>query len=147
MSLSASIDLQLAVSNRPRLSGVEIIQSFLAFGWTLNDDGGVSYLPIGDDDEFDWQTANINHDEILEIIKKKEMLGELIGISMTWGKSGIGGDFLLRSNGSISVILSTNLKRDIETGLIDVNWYISKIITPLSKLVGIESLRYNEIWS
>jgi len=147
MSVSASIDLQLAVSNRSRLSRVEIVQSFLAFGWTLNDGGGVSYLPVGDDDEFDWLTANINHDEVLEVLKKKEMLGELIGISMTWKESGIGGDFLLRSDGAISVILTKNIKRVIETGFADVNWYINKVITPLSRVARIESLRYNEIGS
>ena len=90
---------------------------------------------------------NIDHDEVLGILKKKETLGELIGISLTWEESGIGGEFLFRSDGTISINLSLNTRRDPQTGFTDINWYINKLVNPLSRLTKIESLRFTEIRS
>lgn len=55
MSASASIDIRLGNRKDVPMSKVQLIKLLLGFGWTLNDCGEVSYLPVGDEERFDWQ--------------------------------------------------------------------------------------------
>lgn len=48
MLVDASIDIKLAKMQNCKITSVEIIKRLLKFGWTLNDNGKVSYLPLGD---------------------------------------------------------------------------------------------------
>ena len=54
MSVQASIDIEFANLSQNPKSPTDIIKMLLDGGWTLNDNGGISYLPVGDNDDFDW---------------------------------------------------------------------------------------------
>ncbi len=47
MSDSTSIDIELAKTDSTRVSPSKVIQNLLKHGWTLNDNGQVTFLPIG----------------------------------------------------------------------------------------------------
>lgn len=108
----------------------------------------MSYLPLGDDDDFDWQRDNITVDSLLKVLREKEQKGELVGIVMTWKDTNIGGEFLLRNDGRIFVNLSMNLKL-IESGMkiqiTDLNWYLIKLLPAFSQDdLQVESFLYEE---
>jgi hypothetical protein len=92
MAVSASIDIRLGNQDVP-ISKSQLIKQLLDFGWTLNDCGKVSYLPIGDEDRFDWQREEISIESLMAILDEKEKHGETIGVAMTWQNSCIGGSF------------------------------------------------------
>jgi len=148
LSLSASFDFTLVSNQVEVISAVDIIQRMLKFGWTLNDGGVVSYLPLGDQDDYDWQRVRITIDELLPMLREKEQKNEVIGVGMTWKDTDIGGEFLFRGSGEISISLSINRKtlRDTMGGVVmDLSWYLTKLLPILSQgdLI-VESFSYQE---
>lgn len=145
MSTSASINIRL---NCEYVSPTKIINIFLDNGWTFNDNGFMSYLPIGDNDDFNWQSKNIDKDYLLKILAEKEQKKELIGVVITWKDTEIGGQLLIWDKGDISISLTLNRKLiDTEKSdrITDVNWYLKRIlpIFPMNNL-EIESFSYEE---
>ena len=129
------------------MSSVELIQRLLNFGWALNYNGKVSYLPLGDNDEFSWRAESISSESLLVILNEKEQRGELVGVVLTWKDSGIGGNFLVYNNGTLSISLSINRKliEDIKSGITDLNWYLVKLIPVFSRDGWqVESFGYEE---
>lgn len=54
----------------------DVLKIFQQIGWYIyNPQGKVEYLPIGDDDEYDWQCDEISESELYSIVSKK-LLGE-----------------------------------------------------------------------
>ena len=50
----------------------DVLKIFQQIGWYIyNPQGKVEYLPIGDDDEHDWQCDEISESELYDIISKK----------------------------------------------------------------------------
>ncbi|NLW48571.1 MAG: hypothetical protein GXY86_14740 [Firmicutes bacterium] len=145
MSTSASINIRL---NCEYVSPTKIINIFLDNGWTFNDNGFISYLPIGDNDDFNWQSKNIDKDYLIKILAKKEQKKELIGVVITWKDTEIGGQLLIWDKGDISISLTLNRKlidTDKSDRITDVNWYLKRIlpIFPVNNL-DIESFCYEE---
>ncbi len=134
MSVSASIDVKFVTSEDKGSSIVDIVKGLIKNGWTLNDNGKVSYLPVGDDGDYNWVSENINIDELINILDEKERQNESIGVSLTWGDTNIGGTLLLWDKKSLSFNLSINRKiinQDSSMGITDVNWYLEKLISGL----------------
>ncbi|HOQ01556.1 MAG TPA: hypothetical protein PK604_12200 [Acetivibrio clariflavus] len=52
--------------------------------------GKVSFLPLGDNDDYDWQSEEIDLEQLMDIIDKKEKQNEVIGVILYWDKSSIG---------------------------------------------------------
>lgn len=145
MSVSANIDLRLAFPNKPETFMMTDIQLLLSFGWSFNDGGTATYLPVGDNDNFDWQRVAISDANLLDILWKKEKSGELMGVAMTWQNTGIGGEFLFFQDGLISLNLSINRKKIKGYKYTDINWYIERIFPALNKdQTRIESFSYSE---
>lgn len=146
MSISASIDLAVSSRKFPKTSAIEILESLLKFGWTFNDSGRKSYLPLGDKDDFNWQMEDISSERLMSILIKKEQQNETIGVGMTWADTGIGGMILLTNGGNLSLTLSINRKmiEDIKNDLLtDVNWYLTKLLPPLDEGgMIVESISY-----
>jgi len=131
------------------MSPVKVVQTLLDNGWTLNDHGQVSYLLVGDRDDFDWQRQRIEMATLMEVLKQKEQRGELIGVVMTWKDTGIGGNFLIRNDGWVSVNLSINRKcidRSEDIGAItDVNWYLIRLLPAFQRNgLLVQSFSYEE---
>lgn len=136
MSLSASINIQIVSSQNKVISSIEIIKNLMANGWTLNDNGKTSYLPIGDDDDYNWILENIDSEKLLDIFSEKEKRNEIIGVSLTWKDTNIGGMLLIFAEGELSLNLTINKKyisNNFDLKIIDVNWYLEKLIPGLNR--------------
>jgi hypothetical protein len=133
MSHAAGINITLSSSTK---SILELIEVFLNNGWSVKDHGHISYLPLGDEDVFNWQHIAIAAwPKIVEVLKQKEKNRELIGLVMTWKDANIGGEFLFFPDGQrIAVSWSVNrkaLKRCAD--FTDHSWYLSRVLAPLLK--------------
>lgn len=127
MSTLASLRIKLAHKKANPISAVSILKVLIEHGWNLVNNGKVLYLPLGDDDDFDWQEDEINESVFLNIVYQKEKANEVIGVGMTWKDTSIGGTVLICSALDISFSLTINRKRLINN-ITDVNWYLEKII-------------------
>ncbi len=124
MSIMASIDFKLS---KEGLTPVDIILGLMRHGWKMYDYGYKMYLPINDDDMFDWQRTKISDNEILEILKKKEELGELLGVFLSWQDTNIGGDFLIYQDCFVSIILNCGRQTNKDNST-NFDWYLPKLI-------------------
>lgn len=141
MSISSSIEIALS---KP-VARMIILQKFEEFGWSYNDHGKVTFLPVGDVDDFDWQHECIPLEELFKILAEKDNQKELIGVVMTWRDTNTGGTFLVKENGTI--IMSPDINRrvlNVESynKITDINWYMSKLVPVFGPLI--KSVSYEE---
>ena len=122
MSVSASIQIQFLDKKQ-----IDIVILLLNAGWTFNDNGHQTYLPIGDNDEWDWLWDNLNNEDLLAILKNKQELSEVIGIGMTWSDSSRGGELIFEKNNSLIFNISNN-RLISESTVTDFDWYLKKIV-------------------
>ena len=142
MSVESSISLRIVESaSRAIVSPIKILKTLEVCNWNLvNQHGYVSYLPLGDDEMFDWTYDKIDVRSLMKILEEKELRDECIGVGVTWQDSDIGGTILLYSNkeraekrihSSMSFCLDGNRKILLDDGhskITDVNWYLTKIL-------------------
>lgn len=122
MSVSASIEIEFG--------GIDIIKTIRALlnnGWTFDDNGHQNYLPIGDNDRWDWCWESLTDEELLHILKKKQELGEIIGVGITWLDTARGGELIFEKNKLLIFNLSNN-RLVGESSITDFDWYLRKII-------------------
>jgi len=142
MSHAAGINITISSSTK---SIVDLVEVLLHNGWLVNDHGHISYLPLGDEDAFNWQHAAVESwPKIVETLKQKEKIHELIGLVMTWKGTDIGGEFLFFPDGKrLAVGLSVN-RRMLKhcADFTDHSWYLARILAPLLKeCIVIESVQ------
>lgn len=132
MSVQASIEIEFLNSPQKSNNSLDLIKILINNGWTLSDNGGISYLPEGDNDDFDWVLGSkISQEELMKILEEKTKKEELIGIVLTWQNTNIGGSFLFYKSKIISISLHIN--RKTLSGLhnfqmTDFNWYVFRLI-------------------
>ncbi|MCX7920467.1 MAG: hypothetical protein N3B21_00370 [Clostridia bacterium] len=145
--MSTSIEIKMVNTGDGGVCPIEVIQRLMDYGWTLNDNDKTSYLPLGDEDDFDWQRETIDEKLLMSILRQKKQNKETIGIVLTWDGTNIGGEFLLRTDSSVSVNLNINRKQmeDDNLGITDINWYLVKLL-PVFKQgnLQVESFCYEE---
>ena len=114
-------------------SPLHILQKLLDHGWTYNDQGSITYLPLGDREMYDWQQSPLDEwNTVNAVLESKINANERIGIILTWEDTLIGGDFhIAPSSQEVSVTWSVN-RKVIEGGFTDHSWYLSKLLLPLS---------------
>lgn len=127
MSIAASIDITLS-KNLGNTDSVRIIEALLDYGWSIENEGFVSYLPYGDKEDFEWVLEKISRHVFFNEIAKKERAGELIGVVLFWGASGIGGDLLIQKNGVVSFAASINRVELRGSSITDASWYIERLL-------------------
>ena len=112
----------------------DVLKIFQQIGWYIyNPQGTVEYLPIGDDDEYDWQCDEISESELYDIISKKIAGKEQIGINLFYygGTEGIS----LIANNTSQILLSITINRKTIKGkYTDMSWYLENIIYKLLKI-------------
>lgn len=105
-------------------------------------------MPIGDDDKFDWKSEKISFESLVQIIEKKERIEEIIGVILTWQDTGIGGQFLFRCNGIISVnvtLLRKLISSNSNVEITDINWYLTRLLNVFNeKVMQVEHFSYQE---
>ncbi len=157
MSISASIDLRIVESSSGKIvSPIKTLGLLRSNGWNVfNKNGFVFYLPIGDNEMFDWIGNKIDEVPLMQILEEKEQKGELIGIGLTWQNTEIGGEVLLWSekemmlkniHTSMSFCLTRDRKiLDSHLKMTDVNWYLTKLLPTFDqKNVCVEYFTYEE---
>ncbi len=121
----------------------EIISAFNKIGWGYQGDVK-EYLPLHDDDMFEWQSETITIDELLSIITNKQECGELCGVVLYHQGSDRGIDLLASNTKEIMVNIIIN-RKTICGDFTDISWYIENIIAKLEeKGCLVQSLEYNE---
>ena len=145
MSVSASIDIELSA---PNLQQVDVLRLLLKQGWVIYDNGYKSFLPINDKGMFNWQWVPISQftdADLFAILSIKQSFQELIGVSLSWKDTDIGGEFLISDDLTLCISLSNN--RRINTyGLTDFDWYLSRIIPAIYiDEVFIEDISFTEV--
>ncbi|TCP64411.1 hypothetical protein [Baia soyae] len=125
MSVQSSIDFELVYRDSTKMA---LFQSLMSNGWKYHDEcGKVFYLPVGDIDDYDWQYEKMSLDQLQELVQRKMDQNEVIGISITWGDTDVGGDFLIWPDGNCSFMVNKN--RKILIGRVtDFSWYLAKLI-------------------
>jgi len=149
MSVSASISWTIHKKN-DALTQPEIIKLLLKSGWSINDHDEMSYLPLHDNEMYNWQREPINEDKLFKILTEKAKLKEPLGVCITWKDTNIGGSLLILSDTELSLGININRKTIAlcnDTVITDVNWYLSKINPILSYGNGIiiTSTNFNEM--
>ena len=140
MSILANITIHLT-KNKAKQNSLDKIETLINAGWTLNDHGKFSYLPIGDQDNFDWHIQDdISFFQLTEIIKAKEQSKETVGIVMTWETTLIGGTVLIYQNETISINLDINRKTIVFKDnyiITDFQWYLERLLPQLNETFGV----------
>lgn len=143
MSKEINLDIRIT-SFKDKSIRFDIMKIMYDNGWSFTDNGKFTYLPIGDDD-YCWESNNLSDDEIFTFLKEKSKLDEVLGVSITWRDTNIGGQILFFTDFQISFSINNNIKYT-ELGFIDVNWYLEKILPILNNNnIFYENLLYQEL--
>lgn len=110
---------------------VDVLKIFHQVGWYIyNPQGKVEYLPIGDDDEYEWYCDEMSESELYDIVSKKNANKEQIGVNLFYcnGTEGIS----LMAYSTSQIVLSITINRKIVKGkYTDMAWYLKNIIYKL----------------
>ncbi len=121
-----------------------IISAFNQIGWGYSDKQK-EYLPLHDDDNFNWETHTLSVDELLSIISDKQECGELCGVVLYHQSSDKGITILAQNTKEVMVNININ-RKIICKDFTDISWYIENIVAKLEDIgCTIESLRYSEV--
>jgi hypothetical protein len=144
MATTSNIQIYLGSTT----SSSKIIDNLMANGWQLNDQGKISYLPLGDKDNFDWQIQqDIDYLDLLKIVKNKELNNEPVGIIMSWKNTAIGISIIIRKEGILSIDLNIN-RQDFALNnhyeITDFQWYLKRLLPCLDATFGVESFSFEQ---
>ena len=144
MSTLASIDIKLSRKKAFPISSESIIKALILSGWNAVNNGKILYLPLGDEDDFDWQEKALNQSDIFSIIEQKERNNEIVGVGITWKDTAIGGTLLINPAFDISFSLTINRKRLFDN-VTDVNWYLERLLPCLeTDLMTVEHFSFSQ---
>lgn len=122
----------------------EMIRAFQQIGWDFAD-GQAEYLPLHDDDMFDWQAAPLSAEEVLAIISEKQACGELCGVILYHQDSDSGFSLLAKNTAEIMLNLSIN-RKTVCGGFTDVSWYLAHTAAELERIgCTVQAAEYSEI--
>ncbi len=123
---------------------VEVLRVFQKIGWSIyNSQEKIEYLPIADNDNYDWQCEKMSEADFWNIINQKVANGEQIGINLFYNKA-IGISFLAHNTSQIVLGLCIN-RKSVYKRHTDMAWYFENIIYKLFKTgVRISSYKFEE---
>ena len=130
-----SIETSISIKTSGKKAVTDLLESFNQIGWTLVDEQGkLTYLPLGDDDRFDWRNDHIGKDKLLNMISEKEKRGETIGVILYQKGTGIG--VTLLAFNAKEILLSFNINRKNKPKDITEREWLQKYIINELKNVG-----------
>jgi hypothetical protein len=136
MSRSNYFVIQLHSTKSP-IDPKAVIKLLMGRGWKIRrDKGPIIYLPIDDNDMFDWRRDGIAESDFWEIIDIQYSKNERIGVQLSWKGNGPGLDlFITTSQEQGDYYLDMNIgmdgsRKDLmpEIWLPDYNWYTQRIL-------------------
>lgn len=110
---------------------IDVIKLFNELGWKYYDlENNIEYLPLGDDDDFDWQKRALSNSELQQMINNKQDKFERVGINLYYEKSDVGITLLAKDTKEIIIDLNINRKtvKNNRESITDVGWYFNNII-------------------
>lgn len=141
--MSNSVSLDIILSSKDKCFSEDIIQIFIDGGWNPIKNNESTYLPIGDNDMYDWTSNEITINELFHIVKVKERANEVIGLELYYLDSEIGCNLLIFSPKELTIMISINKKYiNKNIGIIDFNWYAEKIIPCLYEKLNILEYKF-----
>lgn len=149
MSISASLDIVLAnkLKSNSNTSAVSIIDCLVQHGWEIYDDGLIVYLPYGDDGDYNWKDDHISQNDFFQLVKMKELNKEVIGVEIRFKNTQSGGELLIFNNRELSFNISINqrfIDANSDLRILDVNWYVERIVRALSSSYTIVDFSVNQ---
>lgn len=113
------------------------IDQLLECGWSVNDHGKIMFLPLHDNDDFNWQFQPLDDWHLIySLLKEKINANETVGLSLTFESTDIGCVFLFNFNQNhIIISVSINRKKIYNTDITDFSWYLDRLKPILSKYV------------
>ena len=121
---------------------IDILKAFKKIGWDIyNLEGKVEYLPVGDNDKYDWQWERMSDTKFYDIISTKIANKERVGVDL-FHNSGVEGISLLAYNTNqitLSIFINRKLMDERHT---DMVWYLKNIVYRLMD-IGVELLSYS----
>ena len=115
---------------------IDVINLFNEVGWKYYDaEKNIEYLPLGDNDDFDWQKKFLSENELQELINVKQDIFELVGLNLYYENSEEGLTLLAKNTKKIAIDLNIN-RRTVENSresITDIGWYFDNIIQKLKK--------------
>ena len=121
----------------------EIIRAFRQIGWDFAD-GQAEYLPLHDNDMFDWQAAPLSAEEVLAVVREKQQCGELCGVILYHRESDRGFSLLAKNTAEVMLNLTIN-RKTVCDDLTDASWYIEHTAAALERIgCKVQALNYSE---
>ena len=122
----------------------EMIRIFRKIGWDFAD-GQVEYLPLHDDDMFDWQAEPLSEAELDALVTEKQACGELCGVILNHQDSDRGFSLLATNTAEIMLHLTVN-RKTVCGDFTDASWYIEHVAAELGRIgCTVQALQYEEI--
>ena len=138
MSRTCGVTIEIKASKPDR---IDMLSNLLDYGWSVNCNNQIQYLPLGDDDDYDWQFAPLDTwQNIYEIIKQKDKRNERLGLDLCWQNTSVGGSFLIDPLSTTAKISNIRLwttwyaqrpKLENCDWITNQSWFIQRIIPPL----------------
>ena len=121
----------------------DIIAAFNNAGWGWRDEVK-EYLPLHDDDMFDYQEEQIPVEQLFSVIERKQECGELCGVRLYHRYSDRG--IVLLAKNTKEVMVSIDINRKLLCGdFTDISWYVENIAAKLDYAgCTVFSLEYHE---
>ena len=110
----------------------KIILAFNQIGWGYSDNQK-EFLPLHDDDDFNWESQPLSVNELLSIISDKQECGELCGVILYHQNSDKGISILAKNTKEIQVNININ-RKIVCNEFTDASWYIKNIIAKLEDI-------------
>lgn len=120
---------------------VDILNIFQQIGWNIyNSEGKVEFLPIGNDDDYNWQCEKISESSFRNIIANKIDNREQVGVNLFYNNGNEGISLLAYDTKHIMLNVGIN-RKTIDGRHTDMIWYLENIIYKFYK-IGVRILSY-----
>ena len=88
---------------------IDVINLFNEVRWKYYDaEKNIEYLPLGDNDDFDWQKKFLSENELQELINDKQDTFELVALNLYYENSEEGLTLLAKNTKKIAIDLNIN---------------------------------------
>ena len=115
---------------------MDVINLLNELGWKYYDiERNIEYLPLGDNDDFNWQKKYLTENQLRELINNKQDNYEQVGLNLYYKNSKEGITLLAKNTKEILVDLNISRKtvENSRESITDIGWYFNNIIQRLKE--------------
>lgn len=150
MSITYNFRITIAKRGDVNLLSMKIIDSFLETGWSLySKKNEIIYTDIGDNDDFNFKAKSMTKNEYFDIVNQKEKKHEIIAVALFYLEEYYRYRIDIMITPEFDILISPDdiTKKMISSSLniLDMNWYLCKIIpTLINKNMFVEGFSYTQ---